>query len=42
MLNRPGGIGKQGRFYLQGVIEDPTSPSGTFAITNGIAVESMP
>lgn len=36
VLSRPRGLGRAGDAYLQGVIADPNSPSGRFAVTNGI------
>lgn len=40
VLSRPGGLRKNGTFFLQGFIEDAASPSGVFAVTNGIIVSS--
>lgn len=34
----PAGHGLVGSFFLQGIIEDPLSPSGKAAVTNGIEV----
>ena len=40
VMRRPGGLRKRVTAYLQGVIEDPASPSGVYAVTNGIEVVS--
>lgn len=37
-LRRERGIGKRVTVFLQGVIEDPASPSGEYGVTNGITV----
>jgi len=34
------GVRRRGMFFLQGLIEDPGSPAGNYAVTNGIEVES--
>jgi hypothetical protein len=39
-LRRERGIGKRVTVFLQGVIEDPASPSGIYAVTNGITLTS--
>jgi hypothetical protein len=35
----PGGLGRAGSFYIQGIILDPASVNGTAAVTNGLEVE---
>ena len=40
VLRRDAGVRKRITFYLQGVLEDSASPSGVYAITNGIEVVS--
>jgi hypothetical protein len=34
------GLRKRGTFFLQGLIEDPRSPSGAYAVTNAVSIES--
>jgi hypothetical protein len=36
LFRRPSGLGMLGSLYIQGIIVDPASPSGRFAVTNGI------
>ncbi len=38
VLNRPGGIGREIRFFLQGFIVDAAAPNGRAAVTNGVEV----
>ncbi len=40
VFRRASGVKKRLTFFLQGVIEDPASPSGEWAVTNGIEVVS--
>ena len=38
LLNRPNGLGRAARFFLQGFILDSAAPNGQAAVTNGIDV----
>jgi len=40
VIRKERGIRKRGAFFLQGLLEDPASPSGAYAVTNGVAVIS--
>jgi len=40
VLRRQNGLKKRIRVTLQGVIQDPASPSGVYAVTNGILLDS--
>ncbi|MBI1853605.1 MAG: hypothetical protein HYR85_24980 [Planctomycetes bacterium] len=41
LLNLPGGLGRSGTFFFQGIQFDAGSPSGLAGVTNGILVVSM-
>ncbi len=40
LLDLPAGLGKAGRFFLQGIMVDPNAPNGRAGVTNGLAVTS--
>lgn len=42
LLDLPGGLGKTGTFYLQGLLTDETAPNGLAGVTNGIVLVSQP
>jgi len=41
LLNLPGGVGKTGTFFFQGVMRDSNAPNGQAGVTNGIVVVSQ-
>jgi len=41
LLNLPGGVGKTGTFFIQGIMRDNNSPNGVAGVTNGIVVVSQ-
>jgi hypothetical protein len=41
LLDLPGGVGKTGTFFLQGVMRDANAPNGQAGVTNGIVVVSQ-
>lgn len=42
LLDLPGGLGKTGTFYLQGLLLDESAPNGIVGVTNGIVLVSQP
>ena len=42
LLDLPGGLGKTGTFYLQGLLLDGYAPNGIVGVTNGIVLVSQP
>jgi len=40
VVRREGGVRKRGLFFVQGFVEDAASPSGAYAVTNGILIDS--
>jgi hypothetical protein len=41
LLNLPGGVGRTGTFFVQGIEIDSQSPNGRAGVTNGIVIVSM-
>lgn len=42
LMDRPGGLGKTGTFYFQGILIDSNAPNGRAGVTNGIVLVSQP
>ncbi len=40
LVNLPGGIGRQGTFFIQGIMLDANAPNGQAGVTNGIEITS--